>query len=95
MDSTLSHFVEPLKGTQGAAIAVALSVGLLLLTVLQHVSMPRTSIPASLPLKIEAVGLQNPKWDKTQKHQQRCLTMRRALIFSEAILLSRQRPKGL
>lgn len=69
MDTTLSNFVEPLKGPQGAAIAVALSVGLLLLTVLQHVSMPRKSVPASLPLKIEAVGLQSPGRDKTNKHQ--------------------------
>lgn len=57
MDQKLSHLVEPLKGTQGAALAVALSFGLFLLTVLQYASMPKKSIGASLPLKIEAVSL--------------------------------------
>lgn len=56
MDQTLSHFIESFKGTQGAALAVALSFGLLLLTVLQYASMPQKSVGASLPLKIEAVS---------------------------------------
>lgn len=63
MDATLSNLVEPLKGPQSAGIAVALSVGLLLLTVLQYASMPKKSVPASVPLKIEAVGLQPPNWN--------------------------------
>lgn len=57
MDATLSHLVESFKGTQGAALAVALSFGLLLLTVLQYASMPQKSVGTSLPLKIEAVSL--------------------------------------
>lgn len=55
MDTTLSHFVDSFKGTQGAAIAVALSVGLFLLTILQYASRPQKSVPTSLPLKIEAL----------------------------------------
>ncbi|KAG6360486.1 hypothetical protein INS49_011548 [Diaporthe citri] len=55
MDTTLSHFVDSFKGTQGAALAVALSFGLFLLTVLQYASMPRKSVGTSLPLKIEAL----------------------------------------
>lgn len=57
MDATLSNLVESFKGPQGAAVAVALSVGLLLLTVLQYAGMPKKSVPARLPLKIEAVCL--------------------------------------
>lgn len=63
MDATWSKLVESFKGPQGAPIAVALSVGLLLLTVLQYASMPKKSVPASVPLKIEAVGLQRPNWN--------------------------------
>lgn len=63
MDETLHGLVESLKGPQGAGIAVALSVGLLLLTVLQYASMPKKSVPASVPLKIEAVGLQPLNWN--------------------------------
>lgn len=77
MDATLSQLVEPLKGINGAAAAVALSVGLLLLTVLQYVSIPKTSVPASLPLKVEAVGFS----EDPLMHQQRCLTMCSVLML--------------
>lgn len=79
MDTTLSHLVESLRGTQGAAVAVALSVGLLLLTAVQLASGPQKSVPARLPLKIEAVGFQGPEWTKSPPtHQQTCLAIRRA-----------------
>lgn len=68
MDATLSHFVESFNGTQGAAVAVALSVGLLLLTLLQHASMPQKSVPASLPLKVEAVSLCGSVWKISSMH---------------------------
>ena len=68
MDATLSHFVESFKGTQGATVAVALSVGLLLFTLLQHASMPQKSVPASLPLKVEAVSPYSPEWDISSMH---------------------------
>ncbi|KAJ0125320.1 hypothetical protein J7T55_006666 [Diaporthe amygdali] len=55
MEATLSHILQSLKGTQGAAVAVALSVGLLILTVLQHAGKPRQSISTSVPLKVEAL----------------------------------------
>lgn len=57
MDATFSHIIDSFKGTQGAALAVALSFGLFLLTVLQYASMPQKSVGTSLPLKIEAVSL--------------------------------------
>lgn len=73
MDATIPHLAQSFVGTQGAALAVALSVGLLILTVLQHlqhVAKPRQSVSTSMPLKVEAVGFVVPQGYNTLMHQQ-------------------------
>lgn len=89
MDTTLTHLIESFKGTQGAAVAVALSVGLLLLTVLQHASRPQRSVPASLPLKVEAVSICSLEWSDLSMHQKMILAIVLMLFDSYISTLSK------